>query len=769
MVVNPSIVRRTAAVLAAAWLISGAAAAQPLSCDLSSYRAQAGLTAETEGGALVVTWDAADDEAVRLRLSIDRGTPVFDEIAVRAGAAEWTVLARGVRPEYSITTGMRRITHQQLDPLRKAGVPITQDVLGEHRWEALWDAPLNLSAPNLAGSGVMPPVEGIAGTDQPGLPRKPGEIHRATAVFAVANCTVRTDGARLVVAYPGVTLGPFTGRLEYTVFRGTNLVRQELVATTHEPWVAYKYDAGLKGFSIGADSRAMWRDTAGNWQSFAFGNQPPDPAPVPVYAANRLLLASQAGAGSLAVLPPPHKFFWMRRTARVLGNNWYRRDGEGSFAVGIGQPERDPGPISDVWALYSARPGTEQLMTMFLYPTAAKAPAAGDRVLAFTREDRFAALPGYKVMQHHVHMDPGARMTAAGPGARLPEIDAFRAAGINIMSVVSPVYFYYGQPPGGTEAEAVARTGNMPDDLLSPIRANSAAARAVSDRNFLLMVSQEVTNSPVGAHTDLLFSHPVYWDRRKPGQPFTEIDPRFGKVYHVSNAEDLMTMVEAENVLVSMPHPRSKGSTGYPDMIKDEWYFRHPSYHGIGVRWGMGLDGSERRTCEYRCLPLLDDMANWMVQRGLPPKYAIAISEVGDFAPGDDTYASAPVTYVRLDAVPSPDDQSPLIDALRRGDMFVTTGEVLVPHFEIRGTGSRRTLVADVQWTFPLAMVELVWGDGSTTGRQVIETPELPAFGSRRFKIPFEAQGKKWVRFAAWDVAHEGAIIQPQLLGPTGR
>ena len=143
-------------------------------------------------------------------------------------------------------------------------------------------------------------------------------------------------------------------------------------------------------------------------------------------------------------------------------------------------------------------------------------------------------------------------------------------------------------------------------------------------------------------------------------------------------------MVDAENVLISMPHPRTKGSTGFPDAIKDRDYFNDPHYQGFGLRWGMGLDGSEKRTCEYRCLPLLDDMSNWVADRPEPLKYAISISEVRHQQPGDDLYAGSPVTYVHLQSFPPATDPSPVIDALMKGDMFITTGEVLVPKFRLR-------------------------------------------------------------------------------------
>jgi hypothetical protein len=91
----------------------------------------------------------------------------------------------------------------------------------------------------------------------------------------------------------------------------------------------------------------------------------------------------------------------------------------------------------------------------------------------------------------------------------------------------------------------------------------------------------------------------------------------------------------------------------------------------------------------------------------------------------------------------------------------VTSGEVLIPSYAVEGSGSRRTIVADVQWTFPLEFVEVVWGDGQHTDRQIISATGLPAFGSHRFQIPFTADGKRWVRFAAWDSAGNGAMVQP--------
>ena len=174
----------------------------------------------------------------------------------------------------------------------------------------------------------------------------------------------------------------------------------------------------------------------------------------------------------------------------------------------------------------------------------------------------------------------------------------------------------------------------------------------------------------------------------------------------------------------------------------------------------MGLDLSERRLSELRVLPLLDDMNNWMADVGTPPKQILAITETYRKQRADDIYANNPVNYVKLDRLPTPDDMTDLVDTLKVGAFFVTSGEVLIPRYEVTGTGSDRTIVAEVEWTFPLDFVEVVWGDGATRDRQIIETTHLPPFGTHLFEIPFDATGKRWVCFAAWDSAGNGALVQ---------
>jgi hypothetical protein len=86
---------------------------------------------------------------------------------------------------------------------------------------------------------------------------------------------------------------------------------------------------------------------------------------------------------------------------------------------------------------------------------------------------------------------------------------------------------------------------------------------------------------------------------------------------------------------------------------------------------------------------------------------------------------------------------------------------VLIPEHRYSGARAAMTLTADVRWTFPLEFVEVVTGDGVKTTTKIVPASDLRAFGTRRFTIPFDATGQKWVRFAAWDTAGNGALTMP--------
>src|SRR5262252_1036586 len=432
------------AVFASAIVVAATTAnADPLACTTGGYKPLPGLTAAAADNALTVTWDGEKNQELRLRFTVNGGVPTIADLSVRAKGGQWSTLASGATPDYKVVSGLRRATDQQLKPLIALGVKITPEILDQIRWEAFWDSPLNVPGDTVAHGGATPPMDGIA--DQPGMPRKPGEITRAAANFQVKSCEVKTNGARLEVSFPGVKLGVFDGRLEYQVYKGSSLIRQAIVAKTEQPAVAYKYDAGLKGLTIQPKSQMVWRSNTSNlWVDYKFGG-PKNEAPVGLKTANRLLAADMTG-GSIAVFPPPHNFFWARETEFNLGYNWYRKDSDSSYAFGVRQAEGEEDPAwqghgpedrRQNYALYSARPGTWQRMAVYFYVSHEPAQAAIQSALAYTRDDHYKPVPGYKVLATHFHTGMVRRLQMVGGlDQTIPDFDLMKGAGVDIFAPI---------------------------------------------------------------------------------------------------------------------------------------------------------------------------------------------------------------------------------------------------------------------------------------------------------------------------------------------
>jgi hypothetical protein len=521
----------------------------------------------------------------------------------------------------------------------------------------------------------------------------------------------------------------------------------DAAAKTSEEWIAYKYDAGLKGFSTDTTPRVTWHDTGGHPQQNQFGGVV-NPVLARVKAENRLIIAEGKGA-SLASFPPPHTFFFTREKDTNLGYIWYRKDAEGRFGMGVGMPEREEdAQYVENFALYNAPPGTVQKMGVYFYASADTGEAARQGPMAFTHGDVFKPVPGYKTMVNHFHLDFTGRTRVTGFDTPMQDLVAMRSIGLNIIGLSDFHFELHPNDPG-------------------PLRFADAkdyfeATRRASDKDFLVTAWEE-PSAYFGGHYNIMWPKNVYWSKiRQQGQTFTETDPKYGKVYHTGNAEEVQQMMDAEGAYWYHAHPRTKSTTGYPDLIWDKPYMKNDRYLGVAFKPGMGQDNSEVRMCEWRCFDAIDTMNNMYANLGIKPKYVIADIDTYRKGPEDDLYANFPVNYLKIDKVPGPDeDYSPVLKAMRDGNFFVTTGEILIKNYSVEGTAAKRNIVADVEWTFPLNFVEVVWGDGKKVDRQVISATDLGPFSSKKFTIPFDATGKAWVRFAVWDSAGNGAFVQP--------
>jgi hypothetical protein len=242
---------------------------------------------------------------------------------------------------------------------------------------------------------------------------------------------------------------------------------------------------------------------------------------------------------------------------------------------------------------------------------------------------------------------------------------------------------------------------------------------------------------------------------RPAGTAFETTHPTLGTVYSTANADELLELVRREGGFMYQTHPRTKGSTGYPDRIAETEHFRDPAYLGAGWK-AMPADPSSPRLGE-RSLHLLDDLSAQGIR-----KQVFGEVDVFQFDQTHELYAHMNINYVRLDELPTFDRWGDALEPLVRGDFFTTTGEVLLPEVDLgASTDDRITARVRVEWTFPLRFAEIVWGRGAATHRHTIPLEHTRPFGSDTFEWTVDADGWDWARVAVWDIAANGAFVNP--------
>ncbi len=588
----------------------------------------------------------------------------------------------------------------------------------------------------------------VAFFDDP--PKRPHQTYRANR--STGSVKIVSQGHRCTIVLDGLSAGPFRGDLQFTFYPGTRLVHVEAVLATDQDSCAILYDTGLVG-------------PASQWNHFSFLDShdkwkhlPADAKATPDAVRNRTTIAD-SDRGCVAVFPPPHQYFYPLDFVDNYGFAWHGKGYGGSgdeIGFGIRQP-LDGDQRHVPWI--NAPPHTRQRLGAFYLLGRGAAEQTLDEVKKFTRGDTFKHLDGYQTFTSHYHiehtldfMDQQRRlMTTEVPPSLVEPAFAkrFKAMGVDIAHLAE---FHMGWSKEQT-AHRLEFLKTMHDEC-----------RRLSGEQFLLLPGEE-PDVHLGGHWLSLFSKPTYWTlQREKSQPFVEQVPGFGTVYHTGDAADVLKMMEAEKGLMWTAHARIKGSFGFPDVYKSRDYFHTDRF--LGAAWkAMPADNSLPRL-GTRVLDLMDDMANW-------GEHKVVIGEVDAFKVHADSelYGHVNINYLKLDKIPRFDDGwQPVLDALRGGKLFVTTGEVLVPTCTFDGkTGGetvtlqngKATIEASLEWTFPLAFAEVISGDGQAVFRQRIELNDTDAFGMRVIKLPIDLAGRKWVRFEVWDVATNGAFTEP--------
>lgn len=567
----------------------------------------------------------------------------------------------------------------------------------------------------------------------------PVEINKRSA-------KVTSKGAHTIISIPGVSAASFSGDIEIMVYNGSPLFNVAAVMSTAIDSTAIIYDAGLISREKLWD-RISWSDVTNQLQGIHPNNK--DTA-VNQEVKYRTIIGQSTG-GSLAVFPAPHQYFYPLDECFNLKFTWYGsnyRDMVKGYGIGIRQDlygDRRFVP----W--FNAPPGTQQRLNFFCLAGTQMAGEVLQAVKQFTHNDRYPALAGYKTMTSHFHIEHTQDVLDKKPMPPVPNfISTFKNTGVDIVHLAE----FHG--PGHPKGPAANR--------LLEQKTLFGECERLSDSNFLLLPGEEPNNF-FGGHWVNFYPKPVYWIMsRKPEEPFVTNEPGYGKVYRVSNKEEMLKLLQEEKGLAWTAHARTKGSTGFPDQYKNETFFHSDRF--MGAAWkAIPADLSLPYLGNRRILDLMDDMANWGER-----KHVISEADLFKMEPSFEAYAHLNVNYLQLDKLPMyKNGWQPILDAMENGRFFCTTGEILLPAFTVDGKKAGETLAVKaaksavnitIDWTFPLQYIDIVSGDGQQVYREHIPLDHTTAFGKKAYRFPLSLKGRKWVRAEVWDIAANGAFTQ---------
>lgn len=575
----------------------------------------------------------------------------------------------------------------------------------------------------------------------------PDGTRRFEASFQSVSVKAASVGDRVEVLFNGLKMGIFEGGVAYTFYPGSRLIYQEAVVSTQEPNTAYLYETGLRLAAPASGVRPGRREVVSPMTYYDLDGKlqtvmTTGPDRRPAYVRYRAVSAMLDG-GSLAVFPPPHTYIAPRDYTTNMGYVWFHgwagRTGRGELGLGVRHPVDDG--AGEYYPWINAPPGTAQRLGVFYMVSDGTPEAALEDALRFTNRDRFPALAGFKTLTSHWHWGYTIQALNQGEGWVPPFKRVLEDMGID--AAITADFHGDGHPQDVTDVR------------LEELDAYYRMCRKISDSKFLLIPSEEA-NVHLGGHWSLVFPKPVYWFMSKSSEgPLQRQHPKYGSAYHVGSPADVIEMIRRERGILYQAHPRTKSSFGYPDKNRNTDFFLDPRFIGAGWK-AMPADRSTLRQ-GVRALNLLDDMNNWGLSKRL-----LAETDMFAIDHTSELYAHMNANYVRIKELPAFDNYGQMLEAVARGDYFISMGEVMLPKVEV-STASEATITATagVQWSFPLAFGEIVWGDGNKTFTETFPLTDTRPFGSTTFTWKTNAKGWKWARVAVWDIAGNGAFINP--------
>jgi len=559
-----------------------------------------------------------------------------------------------------------------------------------------------------------------------------GPTQRFPAKFELSGVKVSSRGDRATFRFSKLSAGPFSGDLLVHLYFGSALVHIEAELTNTADDLAYIFDPLLAG-----EFRTIaWKDLTDRMQRAAPQGE------MHAEAVRLRTIMAESENGTIALFPPPHAWFFPRdRTDN------FKFAQVGALGFGLRQ---DPAGGGAFVPWIDGPAGKTQRMDFFLFLSPEDADKTLSRVAEYTHNDSFKPLDGYLTFTSHWH----SRLTVAEMAGKsvTPEFAAvMKQMNVNIVHLAE----FHGD--------------GDPDDpgpkRLPQMKAMFDLCRRYSDEKLLLIPGEE-GNKYLGhpaprehpGHWMYLFPKPIYLTWVRPQEkPFVENIDGFGRVYHVGSKDDMVKLLQDENGLAWSTHPRIKASYATPDAFKDELWYKSPIW--LGAAWkAMPADLSQDRLGR-RCFDLLDDMQQWGQRKYMPAEV-----DVFEIDRTHELYGHMNINYLKLAKMPTSNDWSGVLDVLKNGNFFSTTGEILIHDFSIDDGISFR-----FENTFPLSFAEVIWGDSNGIHRRRFDFDEGEASGGdhRGFTSPDEKlKGALWARLELWDIARNGAFTQ--IITPRG-
>lgn len=678
-------------------LLALSAHAQKSKVDISGYKHN-GTKLSVKEKIITLTWPAGGNQFGKIAIDLDKDHAMLKSVQLSNGKI-FKEIASNLDPAFILTVGKRSLSPSS------------------GGWDVFFDR----------------------------VPKKPFQSY--PVIIDKENAKIRTNGQRTIISISRAKADRFQGRVEITLYNGSPLFNLAAVLSTEIDSTAILYDAGL------INKKALWSSMA--WANVQDKLQRMSASKNDTsrnVEVKYRTIVGESPAGSLALFPAPHQYFYPLDEAFNLKFTWYGKNFHElipGFGMGIRQ---DPYGDKRYVPWFNAPPSTEQRLNFFCLLNTGDAASALAEVKKYTHKDSYKALAGYKTMATHFHNEFISEVVLSGKSIpQKPEfVDVLKKHGLNIVKLAE---FHGPGHPKGPDGER-----------LKELSALFEQTRRLSDDNFLLLPGEEANNF-YGGHWLAFFPKPVYWVMSRKGeQPFLSEQPKLGKVYHIGNQEEMLKLLELEKGLAWTAHARTKASTGYPDSYKDEAFFKSETF--LGAAWKAIPADLSIPTLSQRVLKLMDDMANWGLR-----KHVISEADIFTITHQNEMYAHLNVNYLQLNHLPKYENgwQS-ILDAMRAGKFFVSTGEVLIPSFNINGkksgetlnlsTSGNATLNMSLDWTFPMNFIDVVSGDGKNIYRERIDLNETRAFGKKAFSWPIKLKGRKWVRAEAWDIAANGAFTQ---------